>query len=67
MNFNFFIDFLHCLYVEEVEIAKRTNDRERAAIMVFSEDISNNINNNQLSEYNKRQAQRYCDSFLPVK
>merc|ERR1712154_725076 len=26
--------------------------------MVFSEDISNNINNNQLSEYNKRQAQR---------
>merc|ERR1712154_259433 len=26
--------------------------------MVFSEDVSNNINNNQLSEYNKRQAQR---------
>ena len=58
MNFNFFIDFLNCLYIEEVEIATRTNNRERTAIMVFSEEFSNDITNNELSEYNKRQAQR---------
>ena len=58
MNFNFFIDFLNCLYIEEVEIATRTNNRERTAIMVFSEEFSNDITNNDLSEYNKRQAQR---------
>ena len=27
MNFNFFIDFLNCLYVDEVEAATRTNNR----------------------------------------
>jgi len=58
MNFNFFIDFLHCLYIEEVEIASRTNNIERTAIMVFSEEFTNNISDNELAEYNKRQAQR---------
>lgn len=58
MNFNFFIDFLHCLYIEEVEIASRTNNIERTAIMVFSEEFSNNISDNEMAEYNKRQAQR---------
>ena len=58
MNFNFFFDFLHCLYIEEVEVATRTNDRERRAIMVLSEELSDNVTNNELSEYNKRQAQR---------
>jgi len=57
MNFNFFIDFLKCLYIEEVEIATTTNNRERTA-MVFSEELDNDLSNNELSEYNKRQAQR---------
>ena len=57
MNFNFFIDFLQCLHIEEVEIATSTNNRERTA-MVFSEELDNELSNNELSEYNKRQAQR---------
>ena len=59
MNFNFFFDFLHCLYIEEVEVATRTNDRERRAIMVLSEELSDNVTSNELSEYNKRQVQRW--------
>ena len=66
MNFNFFFDFLHCLYIEEVEVATRTNDRERRAIMVLSEELSDNVTNNELSEYNKRQAQRWTYNKWPT-
>ena len=35
MNFATFIDFLNCLYINEVEDATRTNNHERIATMVF--------------------------------
>ena len=35
MNFATFIDFLNCLYINEVEDATRTNNQERIATMVF--------------------------------
>ena len=55
MNYSFFIDFLNCLYVDEVEIATRTSNQERLAIMGLSADLSNT----DMEEYNRRQAQRY--------
>ena len=54
MNYSFFIDFLNCLYVDEVEIATRTSNQERLAIMGLSTDLSNT----DMVEYNRRQAQR---------
>ena len=58
MNFNFFIDFLNCLYVDEVEAATRTNNRERLAVMGFSVDLG--AADTDLAEYNRRQAQRWA-------
>jgi len=55
MNFNLFIDFLNCLYIEEVEVATRTNNQER---MVFSGDFGNDITNSDMNESSRRQAMR---------
>ena len=54
MNYSFFIDFLNCLYVDEVEAATRTSNQERLAIMGFSADLTNT----DMQEYNRRQSQR---------
>ena len=62
MNFNFFIDFLNCLYVDEVEAATRTNNRERLAVMGFSVDLG--AADTDLAEYNRRQAQRWAGDII---
>jgi len=58
MNFNSFIDFLNCLYIEEVEIAARTNNQERLARMVFTGDFGNDITNTEVDDSSRRQAMR---------
>ena len=58
MNFNSFIDFLNCLYIEEVEIATRTNNQERLARMVFTGDFGNDITNEDINDSSRRQAMR---------
>jgi len=58
MNFNSFIDFLNCLYIEEVEIATRTNNQERLARMVFTGDFGNDLTNADINDSNRRQAMR---------
>ena len=58
MNFNSFIDFLNCLYIEEVEIATRTNNQERLARMVFTGDFGNDITNTEIDDSSRRQAMR---------
>ena len=58
MNFNYFIDFLNCLYSEEVEIATRTNNQERIARMVFTNDMGEDLINVENNDSSRRQAMR---------
>lgn len=57
MHFAAFIEFLNSLYIEEVEIASRTNNQERVARMVFNGDFEESLNNFG-QESNRRQAMR---------
>jgi len=56
MNFASFLEFLNSLYIEEVEIASRTNNQERLARMVFNGEFEQNEEMGQ--ESNRRQAMR---------
>jgi len=57
MHFNSFLQFLNSFYIEEVESATRTNNRERiAARMVFNGDFEQDSNLN--TDSNRRQAMR---------
>merc|ERR1712013_974416 len=59
MNFATFIDFLNCLYVNEVEDATRTNNHERIATMVFEGSFEGDASADPMvAESNRRQAQR---------
>jgi Leucine-rich repeat (LRR) protein len=58
MNFATFIDFLNCLYINEVEAATRVNNQERIARMVFEGSFDTDINDPQLEESSRRQAMR---------
>lgn len=58
MHFNTFIDFLNCLYIEEVEAASKTNTQERIARMVFEGDFGQDLTNLQTTESSRRQAMR---------
>ena len=76
MNFNFFIDFLNCLYVDEVEAATRTNNRyctvlyctvlyctrtnNRERLAVMGFSVDLGAADTDLAEYNRRQAQRWA-------
>jgi len=55
MNFFSFLDFLNSLYIEEVEIASRTNNQERFARMVFTGEFDME---GAGQESNRRQAMR---------
>jgi len=57
MNFTSFLEFLNSLYIEEVEIASRTNNQERVARMVFTGDFDESMENFG-QESNRRQAMR---------
>ena len=60
MNFATFIDFLNCLYINEVEDATRTNNQERIATMVFEGSFEGDASADPMvAESNRRQAQRY--------
>ena len=60
MNFATFIDFLNCLYINEVEDATRTNNHERIATMVFEGSFEGDASADPMvAESNRRQAQRY--------
>lgn len=54
MHFAAFIEFLNSLYIEEVEVASRTNNQERVARMVFNGDFEESFG----PESNRRQAMR---------
>merc|ERR1712183_703057 len=59
MNFATFIDFLNCLYINEVEDATRTNNQERIATMVFEGSFEGDASADPMvAESNRRQAQR---------
>merc|ERR1712203_279066 len=59
MNFATFIDFLNCLYINEVEDATRTNNHERIATMVFEGSFEGDASADPMvAESNGRQAQR---------
>merc|ERR1712165_346627 len=59
MNFATFIDFLNCLYINEVEDATRTNNHERIATMVFEGSFEGDASADPMvAESNRRQAQR---------
>ena len=59
MNFATFIDFLNCLYINEVEDATRTNNQERIATMVFEGSFEDDASADPMvAESNRRQAQR---------
>merc|ERR1712212_945094 len=59
MNFATFIDFLNCLYINEVEDATRTNNQERIATMVFEGSFEGDASvDPMVAESNRRQAQR---------
>jgi len=56
MHFNSFLQFLNSFYIEEVEAAQRSNNRERIARMVFNVDLEEN--QDLSTESNRRQAMR---------
>lgn len=58
MNFATFIDFLNCLFIDEVEAATKHNNRERFARMVFEGTFEGDLNDPMLAESNRRQAMR---------
>jgi len=57
MHFEAFIEFLNSLYIEEVEIASRTNSHEWAARMVFNDDLDQSLAGFG-QDSNRRQAMR---------
>ena len=65
MNFATFIDFLNCLYINEVEDATRTNNQERIATMVFEGSFEGDASADPMvAESNRRQAQRKVEKQL---
>ena len=60
MNFATFIDFLNCLYINEVEDATRTNNQERIATMVFEGSFEGDSTDPMVAESNRRQAMRWA-------
>lgn len=59
MNFQTFLDFLNCLYINEVEDATRTNNQERIATMVFEGTFEGDSSADPMvAESNRRQAMR---------
>jgi len=58
MKFETFIDFLNCLYIDEVEAASRVNNQERFARMVFEGSFEADLDDPALAESNRRQAMR---------
>lgn len=59
MNFLTFLDFLNCLYINEVEDATRTNNQERIATMVFEGTFEGDSSTDPMvAESNRRQAMR---------
>jgi len=62
MNFATFIDFLNCLYIDEVEAATRVNNQERFARMVFEGSFEADLNDPMMAESSRRQAMRTARS-----
>jgi len=59
MNFNTFIDFLNCLYFDEVEKASRVHNQERFARMVFEGEFEGDLSDDpMLAETNRRHVMR---------
>ena len=67
MNFATFIDFLNCLYINEVEDATRTNNQERIATMVFEGSFEGDASADPMvAESNRRQAQRWVNNTFDL-
>ena len=58
MNFATFIDFLNCLFIDEVETATRSNNQERLARMVFEGSFDADETDSMMADSDRRQAMR---------
>ena len=64
MNFTTFIDFLNCLFIDEVEAVTKSNNQERFARMVFEGSFDAEETDPLLRESHRRQAMRSGFFFL---